>query len=437
MSGCDRFAIARCPQGAGAVGRRSCYPGTMPSSDAVTEAFERALLAERRRNVRIGSWVRFVSVSAFLALVVICGVLLRLPGWQGHLHVLVPYWALSLAVLAFGGRSVWFLERGGGIAIALLDMPVVFLMLRGFVTAFPEHRAGPATFGLALFMYLVLIAQLALDTRVIVLAAAVAGVLAASLQLGIGAPIEVAVMCVMLVGLTAVTCMAASARSVALVADVAREQRRRERLGRYFSPEVAALLADRGEGAATGEEREITILFSDLRGFTALSERLGGPEVVAILNQVDEALVEAVFEHGGTLDKYLGDGIMAYFGAPIATPDHAARGVHCAIAMQARLSELNRRRTALGQPPLQMGIGVHTGLAVLGDIGAPRRREYTAIGDAVNVAARIQQATRTEGVPILVSAETARRAGSAIGFVPAGLLDLPGRTGLLESYVPA
>src|SRR5262249_11617183 len=207
--------------------------------------------------------------------------------------------------------------------------------------------------------------------------------------------------------------------------------------GRYFSPEVAALLAERGEEEAPAEEREVTILFSDLRGFTALSERLSGPEVVALLNEVDEELVEAVFEHGGTLDKYLGDGIMAYFGAPITTPDHAARGVRCAVAMQRRLEGLNARRAARDQPPLHIGVGVHTATAVVGDVGARRRREYTAIGDAGNVAARVQQATKSEGVPILVSGETARRAAAAMGFALAGRLDLPGRVEPLEGYVPA
>src|SRR5262249_30292840 len=152
---------------------------------------------------------------------------------------------------------------------------------------------------------------------------------------------------------------------------------------RYFSPEVAALLAERGEEEAPAEEREVTILFSDLRGFTALSERLSGPEVVALLNEVDEELVGAIFEHGGTLDKYLGDGIMAYFGAPLPTPAPAPRGVRGASARRAGRAELTRRRVAGGEPPLCVGVGVHTGTAVLGDVGASRRREYTAIGDAV------------------------------------------------------
>jgi hypothetical protein len=125
----------------------------MAPSDVTTQAFQRALLAERRRNARIGAWVRFISVSLFLALVLVCGVILGLPGWQGHLHVLVPYWLVSLGLLVLGSRSEW-LRQHGGIAIALLDMPVVFLLLRGFVAAFPDNQAGPATFGLALIMYL-------------------------------------------------------------------------------------------------------------------------------------------------------------------------------------------------------------------------------------------------------------------------------------------
>src|SRR2546428_11377500 len=124
-----------------------------------------------------------------------------------------------------------------------------------------------------------------------------------------------------------------------------------------------------------------------------------------MLNDYHGRMVETLFALGGTLDKYLGDGLMAYFGAPVPQPDHAERAVRCALAMQRVLDEFNVERAARGEPPLRMGIGVHTGTVVLGDIGAPRRREYTAIGDAVNVAPPRQGLTKLQGGPLPGSAE--------------------------------
>jgi class 3 adenylate cyclase len=225
-------------------------------------------------------------------------------------------------------------------------------------------------------------------------------------------------------------------RTRRLVEETAAEQLRRERLGRYFPPQVANRLDDAADRLAVGETHEVTLLFCDLRGFTSLAERLSSREVVALLNRFHSAMVETVFAHGGTLDKFMGDGIMTYFGAPVALADHATSAVRCAIAMQQRLDGLNRERASAGESALRMGIGVHTGTVVLGDIGAPSRRDFTAIGDAVNVASRLEQLTKDRKVPVLISGDTAEQVGQAVPLREIDPAEIRGKSEPLRCFVP-
>jgi len=159
---------------------------------------------------------------------------------------------------------------------------------------------------------------------------------------------------------------------------------------RYFGPDLARQIAGQ-EGAVQlgGAKRRVVILFSDIRGFTSLSEPMSPDEIATLLTDYFTEMVEIVFEHGGTLDKFIGDALMALWGAPLSRWDDADRAMRAAVAMQQRLARLNQEWEGRGRLPLAVGIGLDAGEVFAGNIGSERRLEYTVIGDAVNTAARL------------------------------------------------
>jgi adenylate cyclase len=164
----------------------------------------------------------------------------------------------------------------------------------------------------------------------------------------------------------------------------------RSNFERYFAPNVAAEIAHRPTAVAPGgEKRPVTVVFSDIRNFTAMAEGMGPDAIAGLLSDYFTEMVDLIFEHGGTLDKFIGDALMALWGAPIARDDDPDRAVRAAMAMQRSVNALNQAWTAGGRPAISVGIGINYGEAFAGNIGSHRRLEYTVIGDVVNVAARL------------------------------------------------
>ena len=178
--------------------------------------------------------------------------------------------------------------------------------------------------------------------------------------------------------------------------------------GRYLNSEVVAELLEKPEAIKIGGDRKtLTILTSDLRGFTALSERLSPEEVVRILNLYLKYMSETIERYRGTIDKFMGDGILVLFGAPTTRPDDTERAVACAVAMQLVMVEVNEQITQWGHPPLQMGIGINTGDVVVGNIGSETRIDYSVVGNQVNLTYRIE--SYTVGGQVLISESTWKR----------------------------
>ena len=185
--------------------------------------------------------------------------------------------------------------------------------------------------------------------------------------------------------------------------------RERDRVKEVFGRYIATQVSDRilkGDVNLGGEAREVTILFSDIRNFTSMSEDMAPQQVVAFLNAYFSEMVEAVFEQGGVLDKFLGDGLMAVFGSLGDQPDHARRAVRAALRMKALLGKINGERAIEGKPPIAIGVGIHTAEVVVGNIGSARRLEYTVIGDGVNTSSRVQALNKEFGTTILITETT-------------------------------
>jgi len=197
--------------------------------------------------------------------------------------------------------------------------------------------------------------------------------------------------------------------TMVVMEDISGEKRVRTTMARYMDPVLADQLVRSNGDLLDGKSIEATILFSDVRNFTTVAEELGPSGTVNLLNEYFTIMVDCIQTHGGMLDKFIGDAIMAAFGLPVAHDDDPDRAVAAAIAMIRSLFEWNEQREADGRPPIDMGVGLNTDLVVAGNIGSPKRMDFTVIGDGVNLASRLESACKTYRARILVSEHTHRR----------------------------
>ncbi|MGB8539828.1 MAG: adenylate/guanylate cyclase domain-containing protein [Acidobacteriaceae bacterium] len=218
-----------------------------------------------------------------------------------------------------------------------------------------------------------------------------------------------------------------------LAARLLQERRHRERLQRYHSPRVIERILEGENETGAGfiaQERQISVLFADIVGFTTISEQMTPPEVAKLLNQFFEAMIDVIFAHEGTLDKFIGDAILATFGAALPQQDHAVRCVRAALDMRKALAGFNAKR---GQPELRVRIAINSGCALVGDIGSPKRREFTVLGDVVNTASRLESGV-AQPEQIIISGATYQLVKDEIEARALGSVNLRGRSGPVDIY---
>ncbi len=213
---------------------------------------------------------------------------------------------------------------------------------------------------------------------------------------------------------------------------IALQAEQRLALERFLAPEVAEMVAANPDIRLGGSNQKVTVLFADIRGFTAMSEKLEPASVVEVLNEFFTRVTDVIFDHGGMIDKYIGDAVMAVFGAPISKGNDAANAVESAIQIQRTMAEMNLDAQARQWPELAVGIGINTGVVTAGNIGSPRRLEYTVMGDSVNIASRL--VTHAPAGQIFISEFTAAELEEKFPLTSLPALRLKGRKERVEIF---
>lgn len=389
-----------------------------------TSSLKIALDRHRERNARYIGMVRVAGGVLWLATNAIIGHFTGRAESLATQPYVAGYLAVGLVAMMLLRLSPFVRSHAHALQW-LIDMPAIFFVQWVGL----HHASNPVSIAYLtgiIFGLLLVVGQLTARPLDALAEALVAVALFVTLMIAAGAHPASATGPAVVLLMTAAVSRYATRQMVGALDEVTRTEAMRERLSRYLSPSVRDAVMAAGVSSVS-TRREVTVLMSDLRGFTSLAEKMDGEKLARELNEYFKAMVEVVFRHKGTLDKFIGDGMLVYFGAPLPNEQHASTAVQCALEMHAALDVLNQTRAARGDAPLKMGIGINCGQVVCGDLGPPERVEYTIIGDTVNVTARMESLTKKFGVKVLASEEVQKRAAGIATFAPMKPTEVAGK----------